>query len=113
MSYLASPLCPTLLLHHALFGFSLNELSVVPRIFCYFLNVSKFYIWVAHNDSRFRSKRPLAVDVMERVKSCVCFHLPLFFHRFRSDCHLCFFVRQWGARAVVASVCADVLVVHI
>ena len=34
LMFLASPLCPALLLHHALFGFSLDELSVVPRIFC-------------------------------------------------------------------------------
>ena len=49
LMFLASPLCPTLLLRHALFGFSSNELLVVPKVFCYLLNVSKFYIWVARN----------------------------------------------------------------
>ena len=72
---LASPLCPTLLLRHALFGFSSDELLVVPKVFCYLLNVSKFYIWVARNDFRFRGKRPSAVNVMERVKSRVRFFL--------------------------------------
>ena len=109
----ASPMCPTILPRHVLFGFSSDELSVVPRAFCYLLNVSKFCIWVARNDFRFRGKRPSAVDVIERVKSRVRFHLPLFFRRFRSDRRRRFFVRQWGARGVVASVGDNVLVVHI
>ena len=113
LMFLASPLCPTLLLRHALFGFSSDELLVVPKVFCYLLNVSKFYIWVARNDFRFRGKRPSAVNVMERVKSRVRFYLPLFFRRFRSSRRRRFFVRQWGARGVVASVRNDVLVVHI
>ena len=46
------------------------------------------------NDFRFKGKRPSAVDVMERVKSRVRFHLPLFFPRR-------FFVRQWGARCAM------------
>ena len=54
LMFLASPLCPTILLRHVLFGFSSDELSVVPRVFCYLLNVSKFCIWVARNDFRFR-----------------------------------------------------------
>ena len=47
------------------------------------------------------------------VKSRVRFYLPLFFRRFRSSRRPRFFVRQWGARGVVASVRNDVLVVHI
>ena len=86
---------------------------MVPKVFCYLLNVSKFYIWVARNDFRFRGKPPSAVDVMERVKSRVRFYLPLFFRRFRSDCRRRYFVRQWGARGVVASVHDNVLMVHI
>ena len=82
LMFLASPLCPTLLLRHVLFGFSSDELSVVPKVFCYLLNVSKFYIWLARNDFRFRGKHPSAVNVMERVKSRVRFYLPLFFRRF-------------------------------
>ena len=113
LMFLASPLCPTLLLRHVLFGFSSDELSVVPKVFCYLLNVSKFYIWVARNDFRFRGKHPSAVNVMERVKSRVRFYLPLFFRRFRSDRRRRFFVRQWGARGVVASVRDKVLKVHI
>lgn len=77
LMFLASPLCPTILLRHVLF--------VVPRIFCYLLNICKFCIWVARNDFRFRGKRPSAVDVMEGVRSRVRFHLPLFFRRFRCD----------------------------
>lgn len=40
---------------------------------------------MARNDFRSRGKRPSAVDVMERVKYRVRFHLPLFFRRFRCD----------------------------
>ena len=50
---------------------------------------------------------------MERVKSRVRFNLPLFFRRFRSDRRRRYFVRQWGARGVVASLQNDALVVHI
>ena len=111
--FLASPLCPSILVRHVLFGFSADELSVVPRFFAYMPNVSKFCIWGACNDFCFRGVRPSAVDVMERVKSRVCFYLPLFLRRFRSERRRRYFVRQWGARGVVASLRNDVLVVHI
>ena len=39
LMFLATPLWPTLLLSHALFGFSLDELSMVPKVFCYLLSV--------------------------------------------------------------------------
>ena len=45
LTFLASPLCPSFLVRHALFGFSADELSVVPRVFVYMLNVCKFFIW--------------------------------------------------------------------
>ena len=37
-----SHMCPALICHHALFGFSSDELRVTPRIFVYLLNVCKF-----------------------------------------------------------------------
>ena len=77
-----SPVCPTLLSRHVLFGFSPDELRCVPRFFVYLINVCKFVIWVARNDFRFRDKRPSAVGVIESVKSRVRFHLPLFFAAF-------------------------------
>ena len=43
--FLASPLCPSFLVCHVLFGVSADELSVVPRVFLYMLNVCKFCIW--------------------------------------------------------------------
>ena len=69
--FLASPLCLTILLRHILFGFSADD--VVPRVFVDLLNVCKFCIWGACNDFRFRGVRPLAVDVVGRVKSRVRF----------------------------------------
>lgn len=85
LMFLAAPLCPTILLRRVLFGFSSNEVSLVPQVFICLTSVN---FWVYRNDFRFRGKRPSAVDVMERVKSRVRFHLPWFFPRR-------FFVRQW------------------
>ena len=77
---------------------------MVPRVFVYMLKACKFCIWGARNDFHFRGVRPSAVDVMERVKSRVRFNLSLFFRRFRCDRRRRrYFVRQWGARVVVAS----------
>ena len=83
--FCASPLPPSILVRHVLFGFSGDELRVVPRVFVYLLNVCKFCIWWARNDFRFRRVRPSAVDVVDRFKARLCFHLPLFFRRFSSD----------------------------
>ena len=113
LMFLASPLFPTSLVRHVLFGFSADELSAVPPVFVYLLNVCKFCIWRARNDFRFRAARPSAVYVMERVKSRVRLYLPLFFRRFRSDRRRRYFVRQWGARGVVASLRNDALAVNI
>ena len=46
-----SSLCPALLLRHARFGLSSNELCVIPRIFVYLLNLCKFFVWQSRNDS--------------------------------------------------------------
>ena len=111
--FCASPLSPSILVRHVLFGFSSDELRVVPRVFVYLLNVCKFCIWWARNDFRFRRVRPSVVDVMDRVKARLRFHLPLFFRRFNSDRRRRFFVRQWGARGYIASIVNGRLVVHI
>ena len=39
-----SPMSPILLLRHVLFGFNLDQLRILPRVFKYILNVSKFCI---------------------------------------------------------------------
>ena len=100
----SSPSFGPFLPRHVLFGFSGDELLCVPRFFVYALNVCKFSIWVARNDFRFRDVRPGAIPVLERVKSRLRFHLPLFFRRFKSSCHRRYFVRQWCANGVVGSV---------
>ena len=111
--FCASPLSPSILVRHVLFGFSSDELRVVPRVFVYLLNVRKFSIWWARNDFCFHCVRPSAVDVMDRVKAHLRFHLPLFFNRFSSDRRRRFFVRQWGARGYIASIVDGHLFVHI
>lgn len=57
-------------------------------------------------DFRFRDVRPAA-------KTCVKFNLPLFFWRFKSSHHQCYFHCQWGTRGVVASVSAGQLSLNI
>ena len=111
--FCASLLFPSILVRRVLFGFSSDEFRVVPRVFVYLLNVRKFSIWWARNDFCFRCVRPSAVDVMDRVKARLRFHLPLFFRRFSSDRRRRFFVRQWGARGYIASIVDGHLVVHI
>ena len=96
-------MCPALLCLHVLFGFSSDELVVTPRIFVYLLNLCKYFIWQSRNDLCFRAVRPGAAVVIVRVKSCLRFHLPIFFKQFQSARRHCFFHCQWGARGVVAS----------
>ena len=99
-----SPVSPSLVCRHALFGFNTDELRCVPRIFVYILNVCKYFIWRARNDFRFRDVQPGAASVTDCVKMRVKFHLPLFFKRFKSSRRRRYFHRQWGACGVVGSV---------
>ena len=73
-----SPLCPSLLSRHVLFGFSPDELCCVPRFFVYVINVCKFVIWVACNDFCFPDKRPSAVSVIECQVLCSFSFAPVF-----------------------------------
>lgn len=113
LMFVSSPLAPSLVCRHALFGFNSDELAVVPRVFVYILNVCKFFIWHARNDFRFRDVRPGAASVIENVKTRVRFHLPIHFKRFVSSRKRRYFHRQWGARGAVASVVGDRLVLHL
>ena len=64
-----SPMCPVILCHHVLFGFSPDELRATPRIFVYILNVCKFVIWQSRNDYRFRDVPPGAASAGIKVKA--------------------------------------------
>lgn len=61
----------------------------------------------------FRDVAPSAVTVLAQVKVRIRFHPPLLFKRFCSSRRRRYFVRQWGARGVVASVSDGQLVVHL
>ena len=98
----SSLMCPVILCHHVLFGFSCDELRATPRIFVYILNLCKFTIWQSRNDYRFRGIPPDAVSAIIKVKVRLKFNLPLFFKRFRSAGCQRYFHGQWGARGVVA-----------
>ena len=62
-----SPMSPVLLLRHVLYGFNLEELRILPRVFVYILNVCKFCIWLTRNDFRFRSLQPGAILVIRLI----------------------------------------------
>ena len=69
---------PSLDVRHLLFGFSEADLCIVPKVFCYILNVCKFFIWSQRNDFCFRSVRPSAVGVTCSINArlgCVSFFL--------------------------------------
>ena len=102
--FLAAPLAPSICLRHWLFGFSSDELLMVPRIFVYLLFVLKYCIWTQRNDFRFRSVTPRAIGVLASVKARVRFYLPLLFKRFRSDRRRRYFLRQWGGNGVIFSI---------
>ena len=113
LMFRCSRLSPPLECRHVLFGFNRDELRCVPRVFVYILNVCKYFLWLARNDFRFRGVAPSALDVLENVRVRIRFNLPVFFRRFRSSRRQRYFVRQWGARGVVASVLDGRLVVHL
>ena len=108
-----SPMFPVILCRHVLFGFNSDELRVMPRIFVYLLNLSKFLIWHSRNDFRFRGIHPGAAEVIMKAKVRVRFNIPLFFKRFMSSRRRRYFHRQWGARGVVASVVDGCCLVNI
>ena len=87
----------------------LDELRVVPRGFECMLNVCKYFLWPARNDYRFRHIAPTSGTVCAQVR----FHLPLGFTCFRSSRRRRYFVRQWGAHGVLASIIDGNLVVHL
>ena len=86
LMFSASNQCPSLLCRHVLFGFSVSELCVVPRVFVYLLNLAKYFPWRARNDHRFRDVRPETIPLMEVIKARAKCHLRLFFKRFKSPC---------------------------
>ena len=111
--FLSSPSFGPILLRHVRFGFSEDELLCVFRLFVYALNVCKFSIWVARNDFWFPDVQPGAIAVLERIKSRLCFDLPLFFRRFKSSRCKRYFAREWCTNGVVGSVRDSRLVLSI
>ena len=110
--YLVSPACPHLLSRHVLFGFSSDELRVVPRLSIYLINVGKFFLWLSRNDFRFRNIRPSAVEVIESVKSRIRFYLPVFGAKFLSSHRRRrLFTCQSGAHGTFASFAGNKVVV--
>ena len=81
--------------------FNLVNISTVMKV--QMINVWKFIIWLSRNDFCFRNLQPSFVDVIESVKSHVRFYLPIFGARFPSSRRRRFFVRQWRARGLFAS----------
>lgn len=104
-----SALIPPLACRHVLFGFNRDALRVVPRGFECMLNVCKYFLWPTGNDYPSRHIGPSSGTMCARVR----FHLPLGFKLFRSSSRSRYFVRQLGARGVLASIVDGNLVVHL
>ena len=100
-----SPVCPSILSRHVLFGFSGDELRAVARFFVYLINVCKFIIWLSRNDFRFLNVQPSFADVTESVKSRVRFYLPIFGARFSSSRRRRFFVPPVGCSWLICFIC--------
>ena len=86
-----------------LFGFSPDEMRCIPRVLVYLLLVCKYLIWIQHNDHRFRSVRPSAVNLISSIRARVKFYLPLLFKRFHSARRRRYFIRQWGGNGTICS----------
>ena len=56
------------------------------------------------NDFRFRGIDPVAVVLVEMVKACLMFHLPLLFKRFRLVRRQRYFHRWWMTSGVIVFV---------
>lgn len=82
---------------------SLLVLAVPSAPSDHLINLAKHRILLARNDFRFRNHLPSAVDVIAAVRSQACFILKLWFRK----CARRFFVNQWGAFGVIASVCDE------
>ena len=87
----SSPLAPSIIVRHVLFGFSSDELLCVPRVFCYLLSLLKFFVRCQRNDYRFRSNPPSPVSLIASIKGRLSFYLPPLFKRFRSRRRRLFF----------------------
>ena len=91
--------------------FNLVNISTVMKV--QMINVWKFIIWLSRNDFYFRNLQPSFVDVIESVKSRVRFYLPIFGARFPSSRRRRFFVRQWRARGLFASLVGSNVIVSL
>ena len=106
-----SLVAPSLVLRYVHFGFNVDEFTNIPRVFIYIFNVCKLFSLLAWKNFHFHNIHPSTIDALANVRACVRFHLPIFFKRFHSArcCH--FFISQWGACNVVASLVNDHLFV--
>ena len=102
-----SSLSPSLVCDYVLFGYSTDEVHSISRIFVYLVYVGKFSTWKVCNDFRFCDVSPGALEVIEMVKSCARFYLPLLFKSFRSSRPHHLFPRHWGASSVIGSMVDD------
>ena len=97
----AEPLAPTLEPRHLLFGFSDDEIRVVPRVFVYLLNVLKFNIWVTRNNYRYLQVAPWAVGLIAATRARLSSFLPILARRFISSIRRRYFISQWGASGII------------
>ena len=86
---------------HVLFGFNSSEIKTIAPVFGYIINLSKFQIWIARNDFRFRQIRPSAASVIEAVKARLRYNLSIQAARISSRKAKIKFNRSWGLNGLI------------
>ena len=95
----ALPNPPVLVVRHVLYGF--DRTDHVPPVFTYLLHLSKYYIWLARNDFRFRDESPFDANIIASIKGRARFILPILFKRTRSGSSQRLFESKWGGNGLV------------
>jgi hypothetical protein len=93
---LVTPLSPSLLQRHLLFGYNKQELEIVPPVFWYFLNLIKYFVWLARNEYRFDNTIPDVHAIHRSVVTRLNRHLRSYSKRFVLPRSRRFFNRSWN-----------------
>ena len=91
-----TPLCPSFQVRHLLFGFSADELEIVPPVATYLLNLIKYFVWLARNDLRFNGVVPDSARTRAQIMARFNLHLRIFSKKFKTQRQRRFFHRAWN-----------------
>ena len=92
----ANPSFPSLLERHLLFGFNPTELRNISPVCLYFINLIKYFVWLARNDLRFNDKQPNLVSTKAKIVARLNTHLQVFSKKFLSPAKRRNFHAAWN-----------------